>query len=155
VIKKFARSSGDGIQFERRSLHALTFTLEYIKNEIWNKNDHQSSSIETNHEIYSYVMDRLRALSVDLASCDTQRILLYIKLLRFYILIFYECLTQKFTVSISEHIFERSLHQREIANTISSILSMKDQLTSFPVEVKNLLNYIILKFSCIYNLFLN
>ena len=138
MIKKFARSSGDGVQFERRSLHALTFTLEYIKNEIWNKNNnHQSSSTENNHEIYSYVMDRLRALSVDLASCDSQRILLYIKLLRFYILIFYECLTQKFTVSISEHIFERSLHQREIVNTISSILSMKDQLTSFPVEVKD------------------
>ena len=141
MIKKFTRSSVDGTRFEIRSLRALKFTIYYLLNRIWLSDD-----VDSPAESYTFIMDRLRSVSVDITSSkisssqpslSREKISVLFDMLQLYVLMFKQCLSHRFT-NPSDYGFDRSLHERQIANTISSILNDK---RSFRMLHPNMVNY--------------
>ena len=129
MVKKFSRSSGESTQFEVRDIKTLDFCIEYLES-LWD-----NPELDTPRESYEFVMDRMRAVLVDLLYCiEPARTCLYIKILRIYLRMFWECMTHHF-VSPATYTFDRTLHTREIAKVVSSLLSNHRQLFIFPSEV--------------------
>lgn len=129
MIKKFSRSCGDSSQFEVRDIHTLDTCVEYLAR-LW-----VDPELEAPRESYEFIMNRMRAELVDLSFCaELARSSLYLKVLRTYVNIFSDCLTHHF-VAPASYGFDRTLHTREIAKTLTSLLSNAHQLIVYPSEV--------------------
>jgi len=124
-IKKFTRTSEDKFRFPVRSFGDLDITVNYLT---------ELYSTDSTDETYSFVMDRMRCVGVDLiisGEKEKKTLGIYYKMIRFYI--YSLCVYMAYGTSSAA--FDRHLHEEQLNSSISSVLALKPLLITAPCRV--------------------